>query len=75
MFLLTFVDNKPACVAVMTWLADEDEDDLGFGFERRRTPGPSLKGADVVDGRCSEGISSLGSKMAGDDMSVIANRI
>lgn len=48
-------------MAVMTWLGGFDD-----GCDRRRRPAPSLKGAELLDGRYSEGTSSPGSRINGD---------
>lgn len=65
MFLFKSVERIPAWVAVRTWPVDLGADDVDDCCESRRSPGPSLKGADVVEGRWSDGTSSLGSNMRG----------
>lgn len=63
-FRLVSVERMPGCVADITWLRGVD----GFedGCERRRRPAPSLRGAELVDGRYSEGTSSPGRRINGD---------
>ena len=48
-------------MADMTWLGGFDD-----GCERRRRPAPSLNGAELLDGRYSEGTSSPGRRINGD---------